>query len=200
MCSDPWQTPYLARNVANVTISKPVPGNCPRMLSVLFARPSASAASYGRTEDGASPCASNPKEMRRPAASQPKEMRRPAASLTGCVVRIADGDTLTILSPATGTTGVSPVVAARLGQHIPQPKAVRKAEQGWRPARCGHHTAPSLSTSDSSNIQVKVALSGFITCAARRAFALPEIASTALRLLLCMAFIISFHSALRPMA
>ena len=72
------------------------------MLSVLFARPSASAASYGRTEDGASPCASNPKEMRRPAASQPKEMRRPATSLTGRVVRIADGDTLTILSPNRG--------------------------------------------------------------------------------------------------
>ena len=33
------------------------------------------AASYGRTEDGASPCASNPKEMRRPAASDDYGLR-----------------------------------------------------------------------------------------------------------------------------
>ena len=33
-----------------------------------------------------------------------------AAEIRGRVVRIADGDTLTILSPATGTTGVPPVV------------------------------------------------------------------------------------------
>ena len=37
-----------------------------------------------------------------PAAPQPKEMRRLAASLTGCVVRVADGDTITILSPDPG--------------------------------------------------------------------------------------------------
>ena len=61
------------------------------------------AASSKRTEDGASPCASNHKEMRHLAVSH-----------TGRVVRIADGDTLTILSPAAGTTGVSPVAQHKI--------------------------------------------------------------------------------------
>ena len=38
-----------------------------------------------------------------------------AAEIRGRVVRIADGDTLTILSPATGTTGVPPVGGAITG-------------------------------------------------------------------------------------
>ena len=38
-----------------------------------------------------------------------------AAEIHGRVVRISDGDTLTILSPATGTTGVSPVGGAITG-------------------------------------------------------------------------------------
>ena len=63
------------------------------------------AASYA--PPSAFPAAPQPKEMRRLAASeqtssQHKEMRRLAASLTGCVVRVADGDTITILSPDPG--------------------------------------------------------------------------------------------------
>ena len=38
-----------------------------------------------------------------------------AAEIRGRVVRIADGDTLTILSQATGTTGVPPVGEANTG-------------------------------------------------------------------------------------